>query len=306
MSKPLYIAHIDSSATTLDQDDEKTHQRNQASMANKKQSDNVNYVMQRELVTIFDWDDTLFPTHDVYKTRCNLSVEQLHAYGRLMYTVLCRYVQLCGHQNVYIVTNGIRGWVRKSLHHLCHEYNIKLHQQALQPQSSHLKTNYFQLVFQLLFDQAYGFPITVCSARYIYETMHRTLPISTAVHGMSITAQWKLFTFKFIFQQRCLVSKVSHLQILCVGDGNDEYEASLSTKHWLQTQVPFKQSDSSLKCHRIKLHRNPSVATMYYQLVSIYKDVAQCFNVAADSKQLNEWNVDFAKNMQSHQIKQQI
>mmetsp|Transcript_40909 Transcript_40909/g.67241 ORF Transcript_40909/g.67241 Transcript_40909/m.67241 type:complete len:240 (-) Transcript_40909:243-962(-) len=234
-------------------------------------------------IAIFDWDDTLFPTFAKYKKPHDFSLTELHHHGVMVYRTLCRYVKLCGHQNVYIVTNAGKGWVQNSLASMCHEYNFKLKQGQQRTDAvidEAMTQNHFELVHRLLFDQKLGFPIVVTSAQHFYKALHpfhHNYPIDTT--------EWKLFTFKCLLdgQLKRINSKqyLVDLQILSVGDGSAEYRASMATKQYLQNS--WKHLIARVLCHRAKLHQNPSMNTMQKQLQTIHDRIPHCFAVGRNN-----------------------
>eukprot|EP00485_Elphidium_margaritaceum_P016957 CAMPEP_0202726644 /NCGR_PEP_ID=MMETSP1385-20130828/184718_1 /ASSEMBLY_ACC=CAM_ASM_000861 /TAXON_ID=933848 /ORGANISM="Elphidium margaritaceum" /LENGTH=278 /DNA_ID=CAMNT_0049392869 /DNA_START=83 /DNA_END=919 /DNA_ORIENTATION=+ len=238
--------------------------------------DNYPRSILRMNIAIFDWDDTLFPTFAKCKKQHDFSLAELHQHGVIMYQTLCRYVELCGRQNVYIVTNGGKGWVRNSLTSIAYEYSHKLHQ-ALQRTHNVLdqaiKQNPFEMLHRLLFDQEFSFPIVVMSAQHFYKTLHphQTLPVDPT--------QWKLFTFKCLLDSK--LKRIDHnqclvdLQILSVGDGPAEYHASMSTKKYVQDS--WEHLITRVSCHRAKLAHNPSMNTMHKQLKTIRDLIPHCF-----------------------------
>ena len=73
------------------------------------------YVNTEKLkIVFFDWDDTLCPTHAIFKAKGkNSDVWKLQAFGKHIYQLLSTYIQLFGLNNVYIVTNGSNNWVQQ-------------------------------------------------------------------------------------------------------------------------------------------------------------------------------------------------
>eukprot|EP00485_Elphidium_margaritaceum_P011784 CAMPEP_0202694180 /NCGR_PEP_ID=MMETSP1385-20130828/8100_1 /ASSEMBLY_ACC=CAM_ASM_000861 /TAXON_ID=933848 /ORGANISM="Elphidium margaritaceum" /LENGTH=332 /DNA_ID=CAMNT_0049349979 /DNA_START=83 /DNA_END=1081 /DNA_ORIENTATION=- len=291
-------------------------------MADDNEKNNYQYPrsIYNMRVAIFDWDDTIFPTFEKYKKPRHLSLKELHRHGVMIYRTLRRYVKLCGHRNVYIVTNASKGWVNKSLADMCREYSFKLQQKQRQythdAMDAEIKKNHFEMVHRLLFDPKFGFPITVMSAQHCYKAFHMSSSSAPAAAAVD-TIQWKLFTFQLLLDGKLRAFDYRQyrvdLQILSVGDGFDEYRASLATKQWLQSTT-WKHLVDNVFCHRVKLGDKPSLHTMHNQLQLIHDHIPNCFTVSANRDHAanvdeTEWDIicegnDYGVKKQTKQIKQ--
>lgn len=68
---------------------------------------------EQRFIVIFDWDDTLFPTSTVVhneESKKKVTAEELHQFGKVLYSMLAEYISVFGHQNLFIVTNGAAKW----------------------------------------------------------------------------------------------------------------------------------------------------------------------------------------------------
>merc|ERR1719233_922207 len=68
--------------------------------------------MKRSVV-FFDWDDTLFPTSVAVASgaeQTHLSPTDIRNMGKAAYSVMVKYIDTFGAQNVYIVTNAMEQW----------------------------------------------------------------------------------------------------------------------------------------------------------------------------------------------------
>ena len=110
-------------------------------------------------IVMVDWDDTLFPTHAWMEERPQASAEELREFGRSLYILLNKYIEIFGVKNLFIVTNATQKWVFKSLMDCSAIYRHKTkHDEKLQ------NADYFAAIYNS-FD---SMNILVCSARDLH------------------------------------------------------------------------------------------------------------------------------------------
>eukprot|EP01084_Bolivina_argentea_P054014 99073_1 len=124
--------------------------------------------INKDKIIIFDWDDTCIPTTQIMKrntpdtqqdTNPNkyINIEQLNNLGRNVYKVLNNYIEQFGQKNIFIVTNGSKGWVYLSLNYLKKIYKQKEH--------GEICNNYFELISRLLINKR----ISIISAHHLHS-----------------------------------------------------------------------------------------------------------------------------------------
>merc|ERR1712157_59441 len=64
---------------------------------------------QARQMVVFDWDDTLFPTHEMKKEQ----PAEMNEVGEKVFIALTVYCATFGRRNVFIVTNALNGWVQE-------------------------------------------------------------------------------------------------------------------------------------------------------------------------------------------------
>ena len=242
------------------------------------------YTKTEKLQIVFiDWDDTLCPTHAVFKIKGNnANVEELHHLGQYIYQLLSSYIQLFGANNVYIVTNGSNNWVQQSL--------ISLSNLCKQLSS---KQDYFALIYNVFLCK---YRMTVISAQHFYYQYHHQQGVTESEQTM----KWKLFTFKSIVHNylKEKKSKITSFCILSIGDSMDEYNASYYTKQWMQQQFGI----NNVSLHRIKLSKKPSIDYLMNEcrfLISLIP----IFQSKIDYLTKHELNIDYQQERLSRAIR---
>jgi len=194
--------------------------------------------VQQKLV-IFDWDDTIFPTTALFKTKEPLTANQLEEFGKSAYEMIVTAMELFSAENIYIVTNGKDQWVQKSI-------DMVIDQML----SQNIQSQYWSEIRELL---ATSFNGHVISARSLYEE-------ST---GAKQTTLWKTLTFKQIAMNH--FDAQSECTIISIGDSSDEFNASFETKQFLETQCGVQ----TVQLNRCKLERRSSSNTMMAQFSAL-------------------------------------
>ena len=189
---------------------------------------------------IFDWDDTIFPTTALLKTKEPLTAIQLEEFGKSAYEVIVTAIQLFSAENIYIVTNAGNQWVQQSI-----DVVMKMFW------NQNTRSEYWFQIKQLL---ATTFNGHVISARALQEAAY---PNQTTL--------WKKWTIKQLAINHFGVNAQSECTIISIGDSSDEYDASLATKQCLKTEYGVQ----SVHLNRCKLQRSPSSNTMMAQFSAL-------------------------------------
>jgi len=199
-------------------------------------------IVQKKTVVFFDWDDTLFPSTSCIRQKQKLTDSALEFFGKSAYELLVNFINIYGAENIYIVTNGVRGWVQKSL--------------IIMSQQQTTGTDYWAAIQQLLSTYFCGH---VISSRSLHE---KSYPNQAAL--------WKTLTFQQIAIEH-FVNFNGERTIISIGDSSDEFIASMETKTMLQTQFGV----DSVHLVRMPLKRRPSVQKMIQQFSAINSAVQQ-------------------------------
>ena len=187
-------------------------------------------------LVIFDWDDTIFPTTALLRTKEQLTAIQWEEFGKAAYEMIVTAIQLFSAKNIYIVTNAGNQWVQQSIHVVM----AKVLNEDIRPQ-------YWFQIKQLVSTALNGH---VISARALQE----------AANPKQATL-WKKWTFKQLAINHFGVNAESECTVISIGDSSDEYDASLATKQCLKTEYGVQ----SVHLNRCKLERVPSSNTMMAQ-----------------------------------------
>lgn len=194
-------------------------------------------------MVIFDWDDTLFPTTEFIKKSKPMSIENLYKWGSRVFELLKLYIDTFGAQNVYIITNGDKGWIEYSLQMASKQFQI------LNNCRSPFKPcllDYFISIKSLL--QVYR--IKTISARSLYQDEYPKQ-----------SKTWKEYTF--IDQAFNHFYEENKGIILSIGDSFDEWIASNDCIEFMNNYLDKEESNFCLQ--RIKLQRTPSLDQLMKQ-----------------------------------------
>ena len=186
------------------------------------------FLAHKDLV-IFDWDDTIFPSTVLVKRRETVSGSDWARFGETALVLLTTFIERFGAENIYIVTNGTAQWVQHSLKMLSKTPSI----------SSRMK--------QLFSVKLSG---RVISARDLYEKMYPSQP-----------ALWKTLVFTKIATAHFGVDVNQSGTIISIGDGMDEFIASIESQKWLHAQYGMKR----VNLIRVLLEQSPSTDLMLMQ-----------------------------------------
>jgi len=193
-------------------------------------------------LVFFDWDDTIIPTTALFGKQCT-SLDhfdaKLERFGKSAYELLLKFIDVYSAENIYIVTNGVTGWIQNSLKILS----------ARQPSG----VDYWAIIHQLLSTTFQG---RVISARSLYEPLYP---------DRSNSALWKTLVFQEIAIRHFGPDFNGKRVIISVGDSTDEFIASKETTKFLQSQYGRDQVDLVT----MKLESKPSMSWMMVQFVAI-------------------------------------
>lgn len=151
-------------------------------------------------IVIFDWDDTLFPTAEFVKQLFGDKFDKkaIAMLSQKALAVIEKSISLYGASNTFIVTNGMKGWIEKSLKQIIEYCSGKNIQQS------------FGKILQLISNNK----ISAISAQYWYG---QRFPYQTTA--------WKIYTFDAI-------AKIAHPDtFISIGDSTEEYMASECVKY---------------------------------------------------------------------------
>lgn len=186
-------------------------------------------------MVIFDWDDTLFPTTEFIKKSKSMSIENLYKWGSRVFELLKLYIDTFGAQNVYIITNGDKGWIEYSLQMASKQFQIL----------NDWRLDYFISIKSLL--QVYR--IKTISARSLYQDEYPKQ-----------SKTWKEYTF--IDQAFNHFYEENKGIILSIGDSFDEWIASNDCIEFMNN---LDKEESNFCLQRIKLQRTPSLDQLMKQ-----------------------------------------
>jgi len=194
-------------------------------------------VITKKDLVFFDWDDTLFPTTACIRNNQVIPDGELELFGKAAYELLINFINVYSAENIYIVTNGVSGWISKSLKIM----------------SSRQRTgiNYWMAIKQLL---ATSFTGRVISAQSIYKTAYPGQP-----------TVWKTLVFQQIAIEHFGADFSGESTIISIGDSSDEFIASGETKKMLATQYGV----DPVHLIRMPLKRRPSFDAMFKQFAAI-------------------------------------
>jgi len=191
-------------------------------------------------LVIFDWDNTIIPTTEFFDDDCavrhSVTGDQLQSFAKAAHEMVLKYIDTFGAENVYIVTNGRSKWIMTSLDRLDSK------EKALSG------TDHWHRFQQLLTSKLSGHMIS-----------------AQALHGESypmMTTQWKTLVFQKIAFEHFKVGGVHRkCSIISIGDSNDEFVASMTTKNMLATYCGI----DNVHLVRVPLWRYPSADMMLEQ-----------------------------------------
>jgi len=215
-------------------------------------------ILQKQIkkkLVVFDWDDTLFPTSTCIKRRHPMSLMHLDKLGKGIYALLRRYIELFGSGNIYIVTNGAKGWIRNSLtwlHCLCGG-----------------SCRWWLAILRLLDTKL---SCRLISARHLHSTLHP---------GRSTL--WKFLVFNALVEEHFdLNSKLTSRAIVIIGDSLDEHVAGEHTKNVLQSTHKLE----NIVLHRVKLLHSPDIESMVRQTKWMIRDATMLYQQVVQDIQL--------------------
>jgi len=236
--------------------------------------------VQKSHLIIFDWDDTLFPTSQLFRIedenvvhderaerksryegfhgRVNeliprrnelkdVTASDLHRFAKSTYFMLRQYIAAFGADSIYIVTNAMKGWVMHSLTAMSTIYRQTDHRD--------IGLDYCALIKELLLTSK----IPVISAQYLHAKRYPQQP-----------TMWKTFTFKHLTKRHFKMgsrtnSKSVVFVLISIGDSVSEYTAAFETKQMLETDNKLNRNDDKVHLLRVKLRRRPSIDHMILQ-----------------------------------------
>jgi len=231
---------------------------------------------QHTHLVIFDWDDTLFPTSQLFRTEENVHDEKrsryegyhgrvsepmpwrkellkdvtaadLHRFAKSTYFMLRQYIAVFGADSMFVVTNAMKGWVMHSLTAMSAIYRQTDHRD--------IGLDYCALIKELLLTVK----IPVISAQYLHAKRYPQQP-----------TMWKTFTFKHLAKRHFKMgsrssSKSGVFVLLSIGDSVSEYAAAFETKQMLETDNKLNRNEDKIQLLRVKLRRRPSIDHMILQ-----------------------------------------
>jgi len=225
--------------------------------------------ISKKTLVIFDWDDTILPTTALFrKQRASLdhSNAELERFGKSAYELLLNFINVYSAENIYIVTNGVTGWVQESLKILSARQTSGI--------------DYWTLIHQLLSTLFVGH---VISARSRYEP---------AYPDRRHSALWKTLVFEDIAIGHFGLDFEGESTIISIGDSTDEFIASKETAKMLQTQYGLYP----VHLVRMSLKRSPSMESMMMQFDAITAAV-KVLNNETESKSVDIRIADLVETM---------
>jgi len=221
---------------------------------------------------IFDWDDTLFPT-TAFKHGSPFTPNQLYNCGRRLLQTLVKYIRYYDSSNIYIITNGMKFWIKESLFILS-SLSSKYHH----IHSGLAKNDYFQLISDLLFNNN-EINIKIISAQ-----------CEQGINYPGEFTRWKEETFKKYAKEHFLLKhrdiRKYNLNILTViGDSLQEHRAAFYAFQYLENK---RRSANWFRgkyiLQRIRLDRFPSFDQYMDQLGGL---IYRCNEISYQEESFN-------------------
>jgi len=211
-------------------------------------------ITKKHLV-FFDWDDTIFPTTTCIRNNQVIPDAELEVFGKAAYELLLNFINVYSAENIYIVTNGVSGWVKKSLKIMSARQTSGI--------------DYWAAIYQLFATTLAGH---VISARTMYETAYPGQPTA-----------WKTLVFQQIAIEHFGANFHGESTIISIGDSSDEFIASMETKKMLSTQYGV----DPVHLIRMPLKRRPSFDSMFKQFAAITAVVPELNRMEPNSLDIN-------------------
>ena len=217
-------------------------------------------------VVIFDWDDSLYPTTALLKTRHNnkktsnnnnhqsnnkhfdnVSIAELKEFGETLYETFQTYIKLFGANNIYIITNGSTEWVLKSLIDSSLYYKQEMNKED---------KDYFIALYNLFLE----LNISIISGKRLFGVQFPKKPML-----------WKSKTFCEIAERSFDIKSSSNnirntYILISIGDSDNEYIAAREARCLLKEQNKYYQQNNIIRLHRVKLKKKPSINDIIKQL----------------------------------------
>jgi len=222
-----------------------------AKMYNSFTQTQQSQAITKKHLVFFDWDDTVFPTTACIRNKEVIPDADLEIFGKAAYELLLNFINVYSAENIYIVTNGVSGWISMSL-----EIMSKRQTSGI---------DYWTAIKQLL---ATTLENHVISARSMYETAY---PNQSTV--------WKTLVFQQIAIEHFGANFRGESTIVSIGDGMDEFIASMETSKMLRTHYGV----DPVHLVRIPLKRKPSFLSMFHEFSAINSVVSELNRMEAKS-----------------------
>lgn len=203
------------------------------------------------------------------EAKSNVTAEDLHKFGKAAYEVLEEYMQVFGHHNIFIVTNGAAQWVVKSLQDLSELFQQKVAESKKskistskngenQNQNGNQNENgiledYFAAIYNSFIDLG----IHLISAQALHSGQY---PQQTTL--------WKTMVFKKIVKEHFNLKSARDdviQSIVSIGDSETEFVASYEAKCLVDTRNRLNCTNNISRLHRIKLRARPTLNDMLEQ-----------------------------------------
>ncbi len=237
----------------------------------RKENDNKN----ENTIIVFDYDDTLFPTHklkeilsrkdtknsttnnnnynDIFLSK--MSEKEMDEFALLSlntFNLLLVYISKYSMKNILIVTASKRGWIENSLKLV-------------------YKIGYFANIYHLLF------PHDRTMAIEMIDPPKASLPLRQLENGQHEAFIWKYNVFKTIFEVKLMNNSIN--TFVFIGDSEFEFEAAGQLRDEL-TNANIKH----IFIDRVKMMREPSLKqlmdeqTFISRLCGVY-EYQSCVNI---------------------------
>jgi len=212
-------------------------------------------VITKKDLVFFDWDDTIFPTTAAIRNNQLIPDGDLEIFGKAAYELLLNFINVYSAENIYIVTNGESGWVKKSLKIMSKRQTTGI--------------NYWKAFRKLFSTSLAGH---VISARSMYETAYPGQPTA-----------WKTLVFQQIAIEHFGANFHGESTIISIGDSSDEFIASMETKKMLSAQYGV----DPVHLIRMPLTQRPSFESMFKQFAAITVKLAELNKIQRQSQDIN-------------------
>ena len=198
----------------------------------------LHLLSNHKYMVIFDWDDTVFPTASFVRKYEKVDMYRYEKLGKMVYLLLNMVIEKYSEQNIFIVTNGVYGWVERSVDGMIrNQYPLTSGK------------GYWSGIRHLLMTKFHG---RIHSARF-HEKQYPKDP-----------SIWKTLVFQQIANHHfddIIKYKKGDCSIIAVGDSDDEMIASLQIKNWLLSECGVP----SAHLVRLQLKRLPPIDSMITQ-----------------------------------------